>query len=401
MLLAVSAVGERPVVPEPPANTFATMIPGRLPKTMGEHRAGSPAGPEVVLWDEDLEVSEAGRIARLILDLRGRGVALRDVAVLVRGRAAYPRLIEQFRALGVPVQPGGRSGLFAQPEAGVLGRTVAWISDTEWRDAFGPPRTITETGLLDEYQQVFGLSATDRRRLHVVLAEWHAAVPRSDRTANLVGEFYEVLGALGVRMWDLADPVQVNRLGTLARFSSLLTDYESVRRRARPDANVPGEQVGGQDRGLWYYRNLAIHIINYAQGLYEGFDGEPDFDLDAVDVTTVHRAKGLEWPVVFVPSLTANRFPSSRSGQTQSWLIPRALFPAARYEGSDADERRLFYVAITRARDWLSVSRHRAVNMVEDEVVGDDLADGAPVVVVEGLDEARGGDLVGALEIGE
>jgi len=343
------------------ANTFATTIPGRLPKTMGEHRAGSSGDPEIVLWDEDLEVSEAGRIARLILDLRARGVPLRDVAVLVRGRAAYPRLIEQFRALGVPVQPGGRSGLFAQPEAGVLGRTVAWISDTEWRDAFGPPRTITEAGLLDEYQQVFALSAADRRRLHIVLAEWHAAVPRSDRTANLVGEFYEVLGALGVRSWDLADPVQVNRLGTLARFSSLLADYESVRRRARPDANVPGEQVGGQDRGLWYYRNLAIHIINYAQGLYEGFDGEPDFDLDAVDVTTVHRAKGLEWPVVFVPSLTANRFPSSRSGQTQSWLIPRTLFPAARYEGSDADERRLFYVAITRARDWLSVSRHRAV----------------------------------------
>ena len=36
-------------------------------------------------------------------------------------------------------------------------------------------------------------------------------------------------------------------------------------------------------------------------------------------------------------------------------------FDAARYEGSDADERRLFYVAITRARDWLSVSRHERV----------------------------------------
>ena len=88
-----------------------------------------------------------------------------------------------------------------------------------------------------------------------------------------------------------------------------------MRRRARPDADVAGEQVGGQDRGDWYYRNLAIHIVNYAQGAYEGFDGEADFALDAVDLTTVHRAKGLEWPVVFVPSLTANRFPSTRTGQ--------------------------------------------------------------------------------------
>ena len=164
-----------------------------------------------------------------------------------------------------------------------------------------------------------------------------------------------------MRSWDLSDPLAVNRLGTLARFSSLLADYESVRRRARPDPDFPGEQVGGQDRGTWYYRNLGLHIINYAQGAYEGFDGEADFELDAVDLTTVHRAKGLEWPAVFVPSVTAGRFPSRRTGEAQDWLVPRDRFHAARYEGSDGDERRLFYVALTRARDWVSISRHERV----------------------------------------
>ncbi len=190
------------------------------------------------------------------------------------------------------------------------------------------------------------------------LRDWKAAVPGTDQTADLVSELYELLDELDVRAWDLLNPLMVNRLGTLARFSSLLADYESVRRRARPDADAPGEQVGGQDRGTWYYRNLALHIINYAQGAYEGFDGEADFELDAVDLMTVHRAKGLEWPVVFVPSVTARRFPSSRTGETQEWLVPRERFNAARYEGSDGDERRLFYVAMTRARDWLSISCH-------------------------------------------
>lgn len=82
--------------------------------------------------------------------------------------------------------------------------------------------------------------------------------------------------------------------------------------------------------------------------------------LDAVDLTTVHRAKGLQWPVVFVPSMTS-RFPTRRTGKPQDWLVPRDQFPAERYEGSDADERRLFYVALTRARDWVSVSRHQRV----------------------------------------
>ena len=107
--------------------------------------------------------------------------------------------------------------------------------------------------------------------------------------------------------------------------------------------------------------NLAIHIANYAKGAYEDFDGEPDVAVDAVDLTTVHKAKGLEWPVVFVPSLTKRRFPSAKTGQTRDWLVPRHLFDAARYEGSDPDERRLFYVAMTRARDWLSLSRHERI----------------------------------------
>lgn len=57
--------------------------------------------------------------------------------------------------------------------------------------------------------------------------------------------------------------------------------------------------------------------------------------------------RGLEWPVVFLPSLKEGRFPPDKSGSLKNWLIPRTLFDAARYEGSDAEERRLFYVALT------------------------------------------------------
>jgi DNA helicase-2/ATP-dependent DNA helicase PcrA len=225
----------------------------------------------------------------------------------------------------------------------------------------GPAAPVDETVLLEEYRLAFDLDDAGVNRVRRFLREWRDAVPRKTRSADLVGELYDLLAVLDVRSWDLGEPLVVNRLGTLARFTALLADYESVRRRARPDAAAPGEQVGGQDRGDWYYRNLAVHIVNYAQGTYEGFDGEADFELDAVDLTTVHRAKGLEWPVVCIPSMTANRFPTTRVGEAQDWLVPRSMFAAHRYEGNDADERRLFYVALTRARDWVSVSRHERV----------------------------------------
>ncbi len=341
------------------ANTFGATIPARIHKTMGTFRPAAADGrPAIVVWSAAAEVDEAGWIADMVLGLNEKGMRFRDIAVLVRSSAAYRRIVEQFATFDIPVQPGGRAGLFDQPEARILGRTYGWLSDTDWRDQYAQGEPVEENALVDEYQAVFGVDKPGRVRLRRLLHQWRGAIPTKTRTADLVGELYTLLDELDVRSWDLTDPRFVNRMGTLARFSALLADYESVRRRARPDAAKVGEQVGGEDRGPWYYKNLAIHIVNYAQGEYEGFDGEPDFELNAVDLTTVHRAKGLEWPAVFVPSVTAGRFPSPYAGRPQPWLVPRTAFAADRYEGSDGDERRLFYVAMTRARDWLSVSRH-------------------------------------------
>lgn len=342
------------------ANEFARSIPDRLDKEMGTFRPGSSTGAEVSAWVADYEVDEAGYIANAILDLHDAGLLYRDIAVLVRSRAAYRHLLEQFATFGIPVQPGGRTGLFDTPEARVFGRTLVWLAGLDWREGYGWGQSVEDDDLIEEYAAVFELGR-NRRRLTDTLHQWRAAAHDDSVKADLIRDFYTVLDVLDVRSWDLSDPLRVNRLGTLARFSQLLADYESVRRRARVDTDNEGEQVGGQDRGIWYYRNLGFHVLNYAQGSYEGFDGEADAELDAVDLTTVHRAKGLEWPAVFVPSLTKDRFPSKFAGREDDWPIPRTLFNAARYEGGDAEERRLFYVAMTRGRDWVSLSRHERV----------------------------------------
>ncbi len=58
---------------------------------------------------------------------------------------------------------------------------------------------------------------------------------------------------------------------------------------------------------------------------------------DQVTLSTVHQAKGMEWPVVFVPWLSEGMFPSAKAEE----------------EGRTDEERRLFYVAVTRAKDRL------------------------------------------------
>ena len=49
--------------------------------------------------------------------------------------------------------------------------------------------------------------------------------------------------------------------------------------------------------------------------------------LNVIDILTIHQAKGLEWPVVFVPSLVQGRFPSSYAGREQEWLLTEKVFP--------------------------------------------------------------------------
>ncbi len=155
------------------ANRFARTIRDRIEKDMGTYRPASD-GPEaqVVTCHADTEMDEAGWIANLVLDLVDAGTRFRDIAVLVRSRAAYQRLTEQFATFGIPVQPGGRSGLFEQPEALLLGRTTAWLADTEWRDRYSPGQAVADTALFAEYQRVFALSDTDRRRVIRLLRQW-------------------------------------------------------------------------------------------------------------------------------------------------------------------------------------------------------------------------------------
>ncbi|HWG74724.1 MAG TPA: hypothetical protein VG184_11795 [Acidimicrobiales bacterium] len=207
-----------------------------------------------------------------------RALSDRDQAMERRAREMAGHAVEHAQVwasrLGTPPSDPAAGETWMQAVSTVAAYRDRWGIGNDHRP-LGPERAVKTIEAIGHRKRA--QAAAER-----ALGEWKQNVPKESRTANLVGELYELLAELDVRSWDLSDPLAVNRLGTLARLSSLLADYESVRRRARPDPDSPGEQVGGPDRGLWYYRNLGLHIINYAQGAYEGFEGEADFALDAV-----------------------------------------------------------------------------------------------------------------------
>jgi DNA helicase II / ATP-dependent DNA helicase PcrA len=339
------------------ANGFAKSIKPRLAKQMRPARSGE--GPQFHAWSAESPLDEANIIADTIENLFAQGYQYQDMAILLRSvRTSGAVLVDVFRKRGIPSTCGGRTGLFAQPEAQVLGETYAWLSGNDWRNGRSEEKTtVSLSDLIKAYSSIFKLSSSAGQSLRKHLEKWRQATASDDEPANLIRGYYRLLRLLNVQKWDLADPTKAARIGTLARFSELLADFEHIRRRARW---VDGEYRAGTDRGAWFYRNLFNYLQFYARDAYEDFEGEDTFDLDAVNILTVHQAKGLEWPIVFVPCLVKGRFPASRTGEEQKWLLPESLFPEKsqrRYEGSETDERRLFYVAMTRAKDMLYLSR--------------------------------------------
>ena len=347
------------------ANRLGALIEGRLDKAMQLHRDASEA-VEVVCWSQPTVADEARLLAHAIRDAHDNcGYRYRDVAILCRGRVSLPPILAALQEMNVPVKPGDRTNLFLQPEARLFGVTVCWLVGRGWRDDYQPEKHTADDELVESYRSLFDLDPARVGAVGLRLQEWKLQASDESKPANLVREWYELLSDLGVENWDLRDPWTVSRLGTLARCSQVLADYEAARRRSRPDHDAPGEQRGARDRGETYYSWLATYVQNWAQGAYEGFEGEETVDFDAVDLTTIHQAKGLEWPLVFVPALTDRRFPSSMTDRRRDWRVPTDLFDRARYEGSENDERRLFYVAMTRAREFLSLSHFAALKQTQ------------------------------------
>lgn len=115
--------------------------------------------------------------------------------------------------------------------------------------------------------------------------------------------------------------------------------------------------------GDWQLSARIKGILNFlatrAAEEYKYHSFKPkDPDLDAVQIMTVHKAKGLEFHSVFLPELTKREFPVSNMGGKKYWHVLGGVFEENKdkYQSDLEDERKLFYVAVTRAKQNLYMS---------------------------------------------
>ena len=373
------------------ANAVISRNPGRREKNLW---TDSGDGLAIVGYVADSEHDEARWVSTEISRLAEEaGVRPRDVAVFYRTNAQSRALEEAFLRSGQPYKVVGgtrfyerrevkdaiaylravdnpdddvslrrvlnvpRRGLGDKAEA-ALGAHASRYSVSFGRavaDAAGEPRPATGSagaaqpapGAQDgtgevgsgapgaqeatEPPAVQGLTARATRQVtafHQLLTGLRHQLAAGDGVADVLDSALDASGYLAeLRASD--DPQDASRVENLAELHSVAADFQA--------ANPEGTLADFLER---------VSLVADSDQLPPGADTQdahaPDQEQGQVTLMTVHTAKGLEFPVVFVTGLEDGTFPHSRALAEETEL---------------AEERRLAYVALTRARERLYVTR--------------------------------------------
>ncbi|RMH37478.1 MAG: ATP-dependent helicase [Nitrospirae bacterium] len=344
------------------ARAFIEQNSTRLPKQMvpSGHQTYEP-GDIVALSFEDPD-REAAYIAETIRELYGvaipdpttdnrtgeRGLSWSDMAILLRSvKASATPITRALDQAGIPYIVVGMKELFATREAEAARQLFYFMAD----DADISPEALRQTWL----DAGLGL-----RRENVQNAVEHMQTIKSqlDNPTERFS-FYSIQRVFQtfLTLAELREEAVPHGRGeivfyNLGKFSQLISDFETIYYHSKPKEK---------------YQSFANFLRHQAEGAYpEGWQDNQYANPDAVKIMTVHQAKGMQWPVVFLPSLLKNRFPSKRQGGRSVWhLLPKkSVKEQQRFEGTREDERRLFYVAMTRSQKflhltWASVSGNR------------------------------------------
>ena len=327
----------------------------REPKVIEAHR---DSGPRVrVVWGPSYR-DEAEAVVQTVIARREQGAALRDIAVLSQQRNDMDFVARALRAADVPyVMDKGRD-LFRTPEVKGIVALLEAIRDPEASQAVLrclhlPAWQMSESGRRDV---MLAANRTDDELLHILAAGNLESLSDEDRARGqqLAADLLS-LQASSINT-DVRDVFEEAMLRT--DFPSL-GDHLAPLDRAQFSANVSRfyeiiDEYCRYNRGAHLDDTLDYLFLVRETG--EEREAPIDEDVNAVRISTIHGSKGLEWPHVVVIAAAQGRLP--RRDQRDTYELPPEMVEGISDLG-DAhreEQRRLFYVAMTRAKDSLTIT---------------------------------------------
>ena len=309
----------------------------QIPKTLW---TGNEDGERVVLTVCPDDREEGQRIVGAIEEeTRRRKLDLKDFVILYRTNAQSRSIEEALRLSGIPYVIVGGVAFYKRKEIkDILAylKVIANPRDTEGllRIINVPPRGIGETTIA----KLREAAAKHRKSLFDAMGAGNLNGMVAERTAKAVASLRELLS----KYINLKKEMTVSELGR-----ALVDDLGIL--QLLKDENTQ-ESLSRRDNILELIAGLSVFNADFPEGKLEDFLEQvsllsdvdmTDFGHNAVTLMTLHGAKGLEFPVVFITGLEEGLFPIASAAADRREL---------------EEERRLMYVGITRAKTRLYLS---------------------------------------------
>lgn len=351
--------------------------------------ASDPEGQPVCHLHYDTLASESDAVAKLIEEKVATGqYAFKDFAILVRANNHADPFLRALNMRSIPFTFSGSRGLYSREEVRFLIsflRAISNFSDSVslYHLAGSEMYQMDMTDLIrcmtvakrrnrtlhhvfehvDEVSELDVLSAESRATIGKILSDIKKFVDRSrdHQTGVVLYQFLTESGYLK-RLTHAGTVIAEQKIRNIARFFDVVGNFSNLT---------------AEDRVLQFVSHLDLLI----EAGDDPATAESDPDTDAVHVLTVHKAKGLEFPVVFLVSLVHDRFPVRR--RSEPIALPDPLIKELLPEGDVhlQEERRLFYVGMTRAQKELYLTSGRDYGSVRQRKVSQ--------FVMEAMDKPR------------
>lgn len=268
-----------------------------------------------------------------------RKIRLSDIAILFRRRSDAHIYKEALDEAGLGVLYSGLGGLMESDEIDGILRTITYIGESVKVNSQGPNESLQD--IFDTISSVYSISWKNYSKLVNEIINWC----NEQKRLSLQRMYVMLLNGLGLSDISFHDlPDDETLLYNLGKFSQAISDFEGSRTFLSKNNIVD------------FVDFIRTHVSNsYDEGATDSNSGL----VDAVQIMTMHGTKGLGFPIVFMPSLKGN---TTFSNDRVTFLNPKKI-DFSRYSGSEADERRLYYVAMTRAKKYLFVTSYDKKNV--------------------------------------
>lgn len=287
---------------------------------------------------------EAIFIANTIKILLQANVPPGEIAILLRKKKFASVLIETLRHEliheNVVIEIGDLSNLFVVQEILAVRQSFYYLAGQHIRKELRPKRKDVFQSWMDLHPNIV------EKRLNEALDYLEDKRAGSEDYEYRIQQVYQrFLKIIGFEDEEVKDAEMEGILYNLIKFTKVIDDFEKV------------YLLNG---GITNIAEFCYFIKNEADSSYEeGTDQFEKKNSNSILITTIHQAKGLEFHTVFLPMLSDNEFPNLREYGQTPWhiLSPDSVVNSERYRPTIENERRLFYVAASRAKKFLFMSR--------------------------------------------